>query len=229
MKGLHRMFNTIINVPDPVAEVDEVLMRAITSGDPLIAANYGLSLKRTVALKGVALAKLLYGLRENWETFQSAQIEDSFEDFVQAHMGIDPQTTRKYSDMWEHIFASPYIEESLKLLLQGKPIKELLLLTAAAEEGSLTEEEWQTVVVADHSTIRSMIKQARGRQAAHANAVYIAIYMQDGKYPKGTIVASNEEGEEDIGFLYLDKAEGATYVSRAINRIMRSPGMLERR
>lgn len=217
---------------DQFEEVDQILMQAITSGNPLVATNYGAALKRSVALKGVALAKLLYGMRENWSSFESADIEESFEDFVEAHMDVDPQTTRKYASMWEHIFESQYVQEETKKMLQVKPIGDLLLLTTSVEEGSLSNEELKTAAIADRQTIREMIKNARGQTPQGKTAVYISIYMQDGRYPKGTIVAHSDDGEEDIGFLYLEKAEedyGRPFLTRAIARIKSAPGMLERR
>ena len=90
---------------EQLQDVDTIIVRAVAAGDPLIACNYGLNLKRSAAVKGLALAKLLHGMRSNWEMFQAAGIDEEFEDFVQANMDVVPQTARKYSDMWRSIFA----------------------------------------------------------------------------------------------------------------------------
>ena len=50
--------------PLELVEVDNVLQRAIVSGDPLIITQHANQLRRKAIIKGVALAKLLYGLRD---------------------------------------------------------------------------------------------------------------------------------------------------------------------
>lgn len=210
-----------------LTDVDVIIVRSVTAGDPLIACNYGLDLQRSAAIKGLALAKLLHGMRSNWEMYQAAGVDEDFEDFVQANMGVSPQTARKYSDMWRSIFASDYVPDEIKLKLQSKPIKELLLLTAAVEEGSLTEDELETVVVADETKIREMVRSARGKEATSSrSAVYIAIVMRDGKNPRGTIIATQDGISETIGYLNMDT--DIKFVNQAIERIKNSAHMLER-
>lgn len=206
-------------------EVDEIIVRSVASGDPLIAAEYGLSLTRAAAMKGLALAKLLYGIRTNWELFQAAGVEDEFENFAEAHIGVSPQTARKYSDMWRSIFESEFVADEIKEQLRSKPIKELLLITAAVEEGSFTDEELRTVVVADESKIRDMVAVARGKQSTSSNAIKILLQVRDGKHPRGTLISSYQGSTEVIGFLKMD-LEGPA--QKAIARIINSAHLIER-
>jgi hypothetical protein len=207
-------------------EVDIVIARSIASGDPLIASDYGLQLGRAAAIKSLALAKLLFGIQSNWELFQAAGIEDDYENFVSAHLGITEQTARKYPAMWKAIFANDFVSDEIKLRLQSKPIKELLLLTAAVEEGSLTNDELETVIVADESKIRDMIKEARGKQTSSKSSIYISILMRDtNKYKRGTIIATQNGVQESRGWLDLD-TEG--FGLKAVARIINSAHIMER-
>jgi len=221
----------IPTTPDEFAqlnEVDTIIARSVASGDPTIASEYGMQLKRSVAVKGLALAKLLHGLESNWELFQSAGLDDDFENFAEAHMGVTAQTAKKYSAMWKAIFASDFVPEEIKAQLQTKPIKELLLLTAAVEEGSLTNEELETVVVADESRIREMVQTARGKQTSSKTAIYISIIKRNtSKYARGTIVATQDGVQDIIGSLDLDKEE-KSFGAKAVARILNSTHMLER-
>lgn len=211
---------------ESLSEVDDVIVRSITAGDPLIACQFGLNLKRAAALKGLALAKLLHGLRANWETFQAAGIEEEFEDFVQANMDVTAQTARKYSDMWKNIFVSDFVPDELKNRLREKPIQQLLLLNAAAEEGSLTQEEWETVVVADESKIREIVKTARGIQTSSKTAIVIVVVRRDdAKYPKGSLLAIQDGVTEVIGFL---KEPESDFANKAIARLLNSAHVQER-
>ena len=84
-------------------DVDAVVHQAVTAGDPLIIADYGNQLIATVRLKGVALAKLFFGMKSNWPLFQAAGIEEEFVDFVDAHMQFDSRTADKYADMYREV------------------------------------------------------------------------------------------------------------------------------
>lgn len=208
-------------------EVDTIIARSVASGDPLLAADYGMQLMRQAAMRGLALAKLLHGIQSNWELFQSAGIEEDFEDFAEAHMNVSAQTAKKYSAMWAAVFASEYVPTETKLRLQSKPIKELLLITAAVEEGSLTNEELNEVAVADESRIRDMVKQARGIQTSSKTAISISRVMRDGKYAAGTLLAHQDGRTEVIGSLVTDLDE-KSFGLKAIARIVNSVGIQER-
>lgn len=192
------------------AEIDAVVDRAITSGDPLIATEYGNQLRRTIISKGIGLAHLLYGLKSNWVLFRAAGIEEEFGDFINAHMQIASRTADKYADMYEVVFVNAQLPDDLKLQLAKKPMKELLLLTAAVREGSLDRDDLEDVAVLDYSGVRDRVRAARG----DATSSYIVVYgrlvqREQAKYPPGTIVAYGNGEEEAIGYLKLDASTDA--------------------
>jgi hypothetical protein len=211
-----------------VVDVDTILDRAITAGDPLIAAEYGNQLSNTITLKGIALAKLFYGLKSNWELFRASGIEEDFADFIDAHMQVSGQTADKYANMYEAVFVNPQIPQELKGQLAHKPIQSLLLLTAAVREGSFDSEDLEDVVVLDHNGIRAKVREARGEATSSRTAVHARLVQRTHSvYPKGTIVVfgTSSDGHEEIeaiGYLKLDEARtesGKKYIQRIINAL----------
>jgi len=206
-----------------LAEIDTILNQAIMAGDPLIATNYGNKLSKTIVLKGIALAKLLYGMRSNWHLFRAAGIEEDFLDFIEAHMvGVAPRTADKYASMYESVFANERISDELKAQLTGKPIKTLILLTAAVREGSLDEDQLEDVVLKDHEGVREMVQIARGKETYTRTRAYGRIVKSDGRsYPKGTIIVFVPGGDvEAVGWLKLDNLQtesGRQYVEKIQN------------
>lgn len=203
-------------------EIDEVIERAIMAGDPLIATDYGNNLSRTIVLRGIALAKLLYGMRSNWHYFRLAGIEEDFLDFVEAHMvGVAARTADKYASMYESVFANNHISPTLKDQLAEKPIKTLILLTAAVREGSLGEDQLEDVILKDHPGVRQMVREARGRERVSRNYTIGRISKRnEGKYPRGAIVVFGQEEEEVVGWIKLDDLQteaGKRYVEKIQN------------
>ena len=208
-----------------MAEVDTILSRAIAAGDPLIAAEYGNQLSKTITLKGVTLANLLRGQRVNLPLFRASGIEDEFIDFVDAHMMIASATAVKYADMYQAVFANGNVPEIIKEQLKGKPIKTLLLLTAAVREGDLSEEQLSDVVVLDHNGVRDVIREARGDVTSSKLRVYGRLIQRENaaRYPQGTLlVFGNENGDiEAIGqFNLRPKSDaGKKFLARAIRAL----------
>lgn len=208
---------------DMVQMTDVILDQAIAAGDPLIAIDYGNQLSNTIILKGIALARLFWGLKSNWDLFRSAGIEEDFADFVDAHMRIKGRTADKYADMFAAVFANPEIPITLRQQLMYKPMQSLLLLTAAVREGSLDIEDLRDVVVLDHNGIREKVKEARGEATNSANRVYGRLVQRSSeRYPLGSVVAFGGNGEsEAIGQFNLNPTTeaGRKLLERFKNRM----------
>jgi hypothetical protein len=189
-----------------LAEVDAIVTRAVAAGDPLIASEYGNQLSKEMTLKGVALAKLFFGMRDNWPLFRAAGIEDDFKDFVDAHMHVTGRTADRYADMYEAVFEKSRIAPQVKSKLLHKPIKTLLLLTAAVREGSLTSEQLGNVIVLNHSGVRDMVREARGEVTNSSTATRgVLVQREHSVYVKGTLVVYGGSGDEIevLGWLNL--------------------------
>lgn len=206
-------------------EVDNVVEASILMGDPDRAFDYGISIKRKAAVSSYTLAKLLYKLKASWTTFG---IEGEFEDVVYERMGTPGQTTKKYVRMWENIFANEDIPESTKRILMGRPIRDTLLLTAAAKEGMSLEELNNAALAPDHSTLRDMIVDARGVQTSGANALrlYLVTRGDHTVYPPGVLLCKRGNGEYKPVGTFLIQYEDED-IQQAIARLTNAVGVIE--
>lgn len=216
--------------PEDVVEfddVDEVINRSLVIGDPLMALEYGKFLSRARLVKGIATAKLLWKLQENWEFFSSAGIGDTFENVVESYMGYNPQTTTKYVRLWGAIFENPGVDAETKRMLMGKPISQLILLTAAARTGELDDEGLRAAAESpDKASLKDIIVKARGRHTSSSSAIRICVnFREDSSFPQGTVYAIRGDERVDIGMLYLDLDD--EIAKKAINSLIQNSHMIE--
>ncbi len=180
-----------------LAEVDTILERAITAGNPLIATEFGNSLSKTITLKGITLAKLFWGLRDNWPLFRAAGIEEDFADFVDAHMFVKGRTANRYADMYDAVFVKGKVPAPVREQLKHKSIETLLLMAPAVRDGSLTEDDLSDVVVLSHKGVRDRIRERRGTLTNSSTHVYAKLVQRESAvYPIGTLVVYG--GASDI-------------------------------
>lgn len=200
--------------------VDDVVSRSLATGDPLIALEFARSMQREGLLRGLAIAKLMYKIKQNWNLFEVAGVGDTFESIVQTQNGYAPETVEKYIRMWEGIFENPHIDEELKHQLSGRPIGDLLLLTAAAREGSLSESDWEKVSVApDSHSVRAIVRKARGEVTSSKTAVIPQIQMRpDGTFPRGALYVYENGTPVLFGSIDVDTTSEAA--KKAIARII---------
>lgn len=208
-------------------EVDLIIGRSLATGDPLIAFEFARSMQRDGLLRGLAIAKLLYKMKQNWNLFEIAGVGDTFESIVQTQNGYAPETAEKYIRMWESVFENDDISDDLKHQLSGRPIGDLLLLTAAAREGSLSASEWDKVAIApDSHTVRDIVRKARGGVTSSNTAVIPHIQMRvEGTFPKGTLFVY--ENGVPILFGSLDVDTTSEFAKKAIARILNSAHVKE--
>jgi len=203
-------------------QVDNVIALSISTGDPLLACEFGAKLEQVARVTSVALAKLLFKLYDSWDIISASGVEDDYYNFVEAHMGYRPSTVRKYINMWEGIFEYSDLSEEVKDALAGKSMRELLKLTGAIREGSLTDDDIQAAIISDEQGIREIVRRARGEQTSSNSSIYITIEprKEGGRHPLGTMVAYQQGEREVIGYLNL-RAE-TDFGRRAVERILSS-------
>jgi hypothetical protein len=203
-----------------LTEVDEVLEKARIEANPFKALNWGLALRRRGHISGLAQAKLLHGLQQDWAAYAT---DMDFFDAVLQDMGIPTGTSRKYVQLWQDIFENPAVEEQVKKALFGKPIEGLLLLPAAAREGELTPEDWKEVAEAhDKGAIRDVVQRRRPGRTSANSAIVITLDREGflnarrgkGKYmPIGTLRNPDEVGEvERIAIERIIRAAGIVVI-----------------
>lgn len=193
-------------------EVDDIIGKSVLIGDPLMAFEYGSMLRRQQAVRGLALAKLLYRMRESWDLFRAAGTSDDLPTMASIHMGVAPETTKKYVNMWESVFANNDIGDDIKKILMGRPIGDLLLLTAAARDGSLDDSRLLEAALApDRASLREIVREGRGEQTSSSSAIRLVVYMVDTKNGnKGDLVAFRGKDRVVIGTLFVESDDDLT-------------------
>ncbi len=198
-------------------EVDEYVDRSLISGDLRSVLKFGRVIKRNMQISGVAFAKLLTRINDHWDQYTSAGIEDDFVDVMYSELGSAPATTRKYIAMWRAIFDNNTIPEDVKKQLLGRPVKSLLVLTAAANEGSV---EWQEVLeTSTHAEVQQVVRAARGKATSSSTRITIKLMRT------GELVAYRENDRVPLGYLMRDPSNDINV--KAIDRIVNSSGILE--
>lgn len=206
--------------------VDEIIIQAITAGDPVPAMNFANELIRSSQVRGVALAKLFYGLSEQWNLFQAAGYDDNFVDFTEVHTGYSAQTITKYTRMWKNIFANPEISENVKKQLMGREIGQLLLLTALAGEGVDEDKMEEIANTSDERALKEAIRSERGERTSSATSVRIYLQLrEEGNLPRGCLFVRRGNQTTIVGSLDVDSGE--ELVEKAINRIVNGAGISE--
>lgn len=206
-------------------DVDVIVSRAVTIGDPLIALDYGKELVKDMQVKGVALAKLLYRLKQNWNLFEVAGFEGTLTEVAELHLGRSEETVKKYIRMWESVFENNSIPQDVKNKLMGRPIGDLILLTAVAREGN-GDELALLADASDRNSLRNLIRRVRGEQTSTKTAIHINLAMRSGQHPIGTLYAFQDGIKYMIGYLNVESDEDV--VSRAIARIVGSARITEK-
>lgn len=205
-------------------DVDMVVGRAITIGDPLLAMEYGKSLIRDIQVKGVALAKLLYRMREAWNLFEVSGTDGTLEEVAEFHLGRSGDTIRKYIRMWESVFENENIPADTKTRLIGRPVGDLLLLTAVAREGYDLSE---MADAPDRHSLRELIKEARGEATSAGTAISIYLVIEDNRaMPTGTLYAMYQGMKYELGILEVDSDQEV--VKKAIARIVNASRIQEK-
>ncbi len=201
-------------------QVDDIIGRAVAAGDPMIALEFVQGVQREGFIKGLAIAKLLYRMKQSWQLFQVAGIDDTFENVIEGTIGYSPATVNKYVRMWESIFENNAIADELKQVLMGKPIETLLLLTAAARDGSLDDDDWEDIAhTSDIKEVRSKIREKRGEKTSSRNARLLSLYFRDtGSKTRGTLIVTVGGEQKVVGYLNMDDPDED--VQKSIEKII---------
>lgn len=208
-------------------DVEQVVTDSIEEGNPLIATGFANTLRKIAQLQGLALAKLLSGLEHAWlPTFVAEHgHEGDFVDYIYTQLGIATATTNKYIRMWRAIFEGSGPTPTQKKKLYGKDMKTLLLLTGGAGEGDFSKDDWKEIVNApNRSEVREVIREARGEVTSSKTRLVIMLERD------GSLMArrGEKDGFKPFGYLNLELAEEDVDIQMAINRLLRSAGIVER-
>jgi hypothetical protein len=197
------------------------------ASDPIIAFEFGKKLIGDSQVRGLALAKLLYRLKESWPLFEAAGTGDSLENMAYTEIGRSPQTVTKYIRLWESVFANEEIPLDVRNQLMGRPVKDLLLITALAREGSDEDTFRRIANAADHNEVRDIVKGERGGRTSSGTAVRVFIEMREGaNNPPGTLYVQRGDGQKVL-FGYVSVLSPDEKVQKAIARITQCAAIQE--
>jgi len=203
-----------------IMTVDTETERSLVTGDIMPLLELGRVLRRKIQVYGLALVKLLASIRDNWQMYESAGVEDSYINVIHAHIGLSPQTIVKYCNLWDSLFANPQIPEDVKSELMSKPLRSLLLLSAAARENQITD--WSRIIEAvNHNEVRNVVREARGEHTSSATRLSIFMDVRTGQLA----AQLGDNAPENMGFLNVDSTSNV--VKMAIIRILHASGVEE--
>jgi hypothetical protein len=201
-------------------EVDNIVADAIAQGDPEIIMRFGRSLRKDARVRGVALAKLIWSVKDNWKKFQDAGIEDDLFSVLEGDMRVPPSTASTYIRIWEAVFANPDIPDATKELLLAKPIGTLKLLPALTTEGDVVD--WDEIVRAhDKEEVRQIVKRIRGEATSSKTALFIKLDVRTGQ------LACKRGDMPFVNFGLLNLGIEDEVVKSAIERIVTSSRIME--
>lgn len=206
---------------DAENEVDDIVERALLTGMPDTAIEYGLQLMAGGHLTGLKLCKLLYELEERWPQF-SNNTDDDVQDAVFKGMGVPTETFRKYSGIWRNIFANENIKKEYRTAMRNKPMGGLIDISVASRGKEFNDEDWKELVAAhDKASMRAVRDRRRGIGVSETRRLVI-IWERDGRLS----ARRGNEGPEEVGF--LPRRTGVSVVDDAVRRIVDAAGIVER-
>jgi len=197
--------------------VEEVVRESIERKDVYHALDFGKGLIQISQLSGIALAKLFYLLRENWDVFE---IGDNFKDVAYSYVGRDRATVDRYIRVWE-MYEKKLIPDQFVEDIRQKNIKDQIYIASMTAQGYEPEEnDWQDIVDApDYTSVSVKVREITGKEP-RPNALLIYLTSD------GTLQAEQEGHIEFVGYLNIE--EGGDIAQKAIQRLLKSAGVLER-
>ncbi len=190
-----------------IDQVSDIVNRAIGQNDPSVAFAYARTWNKTFILRGVALAKLFYELKQRWVW------DVDFYQAVRSEVGIQTDTVNKYLTMYEALFTDPKMSDEMRRKLIGKGIEQLLMLPAVWRESS-NEDKEALANTATRSELREKVRELRGVATSSETAIIVRYHILDGRIDckQGTT------GDwKVIGF--LKNTDDDPVVKRAIERL----------
>jgi hypothetical protein len=163
---------------------------------------------------GLALAKGLYLLRENWELFE---LDDPFYEFVYPEVGLHPTTVDRYIEVWEMLSVAP---EDVRGRLKDQNIKSLIPIAKTVKQGyQIDEDGWNKLADApDFTSVAKICREDIKGQEPRKSA--LQIYVDH----IGTLWAWKAGERFYVGSLEID--DDTEPVQQAINRITKNAGVL---
>jgi hypothetical protein len=198
-------------------KIDEVVQESIERGDVYYALDFGVNLIQVAQVSGMGLAKLFYLLREKWHMFE---IGDNFNDVAYSYVGRTKATVDRYVRVWE-MYENKLIPKEFEDEIRQKNIKDQIYIATLGAQGyEPTEDEWQDIVNApDYSSVAKKVREIKGKEPTKSA---LLIFISE----SGELSAQQEGVTQFVG--YLDIKDAGDIGKKAIQRLLKSAGVLQR-
>lgn len=208
------------DIQDAFAEVDNILEEMRKSKNVDMGFEKGREYKANIQVKGLALAKLLYGMHEDWKQYG---LEEAFPARVEYEWGFHRATVNQYVNVWKAVFENEDIPNDVQDQLYDRPMQTLKRLTRPVNENALNDEDWEELVKQpDDKSVKSFLDEKMGKSAKGRPALTISLY------PDGTLYAFEGDRKVVLGVL-RNSAEDLKDKTRwkGIERIKSAAGILD--
>jgi hypothetical protein len=208
------------DIVDAFAEVDNILEEIRSSKNPEIGFDKGREYKANIQVKGLALAKLLYGMHQDWSKYG---LEEAFAPRVEFEWGFHRGTVNQYVNVWKSVFDNDEIPETVKEKLLERPMQTLKRLPRPVNENKLDDDDWDELSdLPDDKSVKNFIDDKMGKSPKGRPALTISMY------PDGTLYAFEGDRKVTLGVL-RNTTEDLKDRTRwkAIERIKKSSGIID--
>ena len=211
---------TKATVMDAFAEVDKILEETRTSKNPDLAFSRGREYKADIQVNGLALAKLLYGMSQDWAKYG---LEETFPIRVEYEWGFHRGTVNQYVNVWRSVFDNDDVPQAAIDKLYERPMQTLKRLTRPARENKFDEQDWIDVSnEPDDKSVREFINEKMGLSPKGRPALTLSMY------PDGTLYAFEGDRKVVLGVLRNTPEDLKDRTRwKAIERIKNSAGILD--
>jgi hypothetical protein len=181
------------DIQDAFAEVDSILDEIRNTHDVEKAFEKGREYKADIQVKGLALAKLLYGMYQDWEKYG---LEEAFAPRVEYEWGFHRGTVNQYVNVWKSVFDNDEIPDDAREKLYERPMQTLKRLTRPVNKNAFEESDWEEIVkLPDDKSVKEYVNEKMGKSPKGRPALTISMY------PDGSLIAFEGDRRVSLGVL----------------------------
>lgn len=191
--------------------ISEVVAQAVLDRDPDIAFSTGTLLIQASLLSGLALAKLAYLLKKEWDKFG---LNVSFDERAYQEWNINRTTLERYIRIWEMRDSGEVPPEIQEQIAERPLADQQAIATTWASGFEIKPEQWEKLATAsDNNEVLSVLRDVKGEEP-RSNSVSLVMDMD------GSIWAWNQNHRYFVGSLEISQRRDDPIIDKAITRIL---------
>jgi len=218
MNELMQINGQSITQSDVFNAIDIVLDNLSATGDLLPVEHTLKALLGVQDISGLALARLLYGLKQWWDSNNMEEkTKDKFEDWCYSiSTKVKPITIQRYVSVWDKYEKGLFTDK-----IQEHSLTTQIAISKTLEQGyNISDSEWKKLERAESfSEVGVILREVKGQKPKKGS---LQIYLER----DGSLVVWDENGKYYIGQLNLQ--DTSDIVCKAINRIVDNSGVIKR-